>query len=110
MRPLTPALSPSDGERESPPRARGEAAFPPLPIRWGEGQGEGPHGEEYQAAQLHLSQLPALAIRRVDQFVGSFAVGKAGMLVVPFQSLAREAQCNRAEQRRLRERTTVIKI
>lgn len=50
--PLTPALSPSNGEREefrSPlcdslnnVRARNIGKRFPLSIRWGEGQGEGP--------------------------------------------------------------------
>ena len=47
MLPLTPALSPSDGEGEKPVCAPAEDVFSqthtvfPLPIGWGEGQGEG---------------------------------------------------------------------
>jgi hypothetical protein len=49
--PLTPALSPSEGERENRSQVLGDASNTkdfgkprllfPLPIRWGEGQGEG---------------------------------------------------------------------
>ncbi len=59
--PLTPALSPSDGEREEcwpsidkPERAGpavSQAALHPLPIRWGEGRGEGP-------AATHRGETP----------------------------------------------------
>ena len=49
--PLTPALSPSEGERENRRQSLrktgaigkfvGQSLLFPFPIRWGEGQGEG---------------------------------------------------------------------
>ena len=54
-KPLTPALSPSEGERENRRQSVGESGrfeiFPcrallfPLPRRGGEGQGEGEHNQ-----------------------------------------------------------------
>ena len=51
--PLTPASSPSEGERENRRQIVGEftavgtfarrALLVPLPMGWGEGQGKGPH-------------------------------------------------------------------
>jgi dihydroorotate dehydrogenase len=115
-RPLAPALSPSEGERERPSRSldhSSEAGFtdqptavPPLPFGRGEGRGEGSAGDLRSRGQtaatpkpILVKVAPDLSFEALDQILELVAPRRIAGIVATNTTITRPQTIDRLLQR-----------